>query len=69
MQVGHDPFARGGFERTCKGPGECHNCGQKLKRVYTYVWVSDDSGRPSIFNQHQADHTFCSFDCFKSYNS
>jgi hypothetical protein len=69
--VRHDPFARGAFKRTCRGPGECTWCGQKRKRVFTYVWVSDGSlsGQPSIFARHQANHVFCDFQCFKSYHS
>jgi hypothetical protein len=69
--VRHDAFARGGFARTCHGPGECAWCGQKRTRVYSYVWVSDGAldGQPRIFVRHQADQVFCNFDCFESYHS
>jgi hypothetical protein len=67
--VHRDPFARGAFDRTCEGPGECAWCGEKWKRVYRYVWIGDDQSRPSIFARHQADHTFCNFQCFASYHS
>lgn len=69
--VRHDPFARGAFKRTCRGPGDCAWCGQKRKRVFTYVWVSDAAldGQPSIFARHQANRVFCNFDCFHSYHS
>ena len=68
--VRHDPFARGGFKRTCRGPGDCAWCGQKRGRVFTYVWVSDGAldGKPSIFVSHQATHAFCNFQCFNSYH-
>jgi hypothetical protein len=69
--VRHDPFARGGFKRKCRGPGDCAWCGQKRKRVFTYVWVSDGAldGQPNIFIRHQANHAFCNFSCFESYHS
>jgi hypothetical protein len=70
MDVQQDPFARGAFERTCEGPGECAWCGEERKRVYRYVWIRDGlSQQPSIFNQIQLRHTFCNFQCFASYHS
>jgi hypothetical protein len=64
-------FARGAFKRTCHGPGECAWCGQKHKRVFTYVWVDDGAinGQPSIFVRHQTNHAFCNIECFESYHS
>jgi hypothetical protein len=69
--VRRDPFARGAFERASHGPGECAWCGQKRKRVFTYVWLSDGAlgGKPSIFHRRQADHAFCNFACFESYHT
>jgi hypothetical protein len=70
-RVRHDPFARGSFARTCRGPDKCAWCGQIRKSVFTYVWVRDDAldGQPNIFARHLANHTFCNFDCFRSYHS
>ena len=69
--VRHYPFARGAFNRTCDGPGECAWCGSKRKRVFTYVWVSDGAldGQPSIVVRNQAAHTFCNIECFGTYHS
>jgi hypothetical protein len=69
--IKHDAFARASYKRTCKGPGTCGWCGQRRKRVFTYIWVSDGAldGQPSIFVRHQVDHAFCNFDRFESFHS
>jgi hypothetical protein len=69
MSVGRDPFARGEYRRECQGPGTCAWCGDKRRRVFTYVWINDDSHRPSIFAEYQRRHAFCNFACFLSYHS
>jgi hypothetical protein len=67
--VRRDPFARGAFRRECKPDGECRWCGQHRRRLFTYVWVNDDSTRSSIFHQLQARNAFCNFECFDSSHS
>jgi hypothetical protein len=69
--VRRDPFARGAFRRECKPDGECHWCGQHRRRLFTYIWVRDDSlcGRPGNSHQHQARNAFCNFECFESSHS
>jgi hypothetical protein len=65
--VGRDPFARGEYERHSHGPGECCNCGSRVKCVYSYVWVGDDNTR-STDDAHRRAKLFCDFNCFKSYH-
>jgi hypothetical protein len=69
--VRHDPFTRGGFQRECvPNPIPRKTCGWCVntpRRLYRYVWVSDDTNEPSIFDRHQAEHGFCNFGCFSSY--
>lgn len=66
-QVQHDPFARGAYNRTCHGPGECKWCGQERRRLFSYVWISDAQDRANIFAAQTGKRRFCNFDCFKSY--
>lgn len=73
MLVHRDPFARGGYERTCvaaaKDGRSCDWCGQRPKRLFSYAWIADDRQSPSIHERHTASHLFCGFDCFRSYFS
>ncbi len=68
IAVGRNPFARGEYERTCHGQGECDWCGQTRRRVFSYLWVSDGSN-----SSHAMDHVrnklFCNFECFTSFYS
>ena len=65
-QVQRDPFARGGYDRKCHGPGECDWCGQHRQRRFSYRWDPDDSRRAP---DHTYSRRFCNFACFSSFHS
>lgn len=65
MQVKHDAFARGAYDRECvKGGGECGLCGCTRARLYIYAWRGDDNNRP---RHYASGRKFCNFECFRSY--
>lgn len=63
--VGRDPFARGEYDRQSAGSGTCHNCGQKRRVVFTYVWTNDDSNRRP---NHNGQKAFCNIGCHHDYH-
>ena len=68
-----NPFARGEYARfTFAGVGpahECAWCGNKKRRLYAYIWWSDDHKSPSRYDDGEKANKFCDFSCFQSYSS
>jgi hypothetical protein len=68
MQVQRDVFARGEYLRFTYANStrslSCLWCGQKQKRLYSYVWWNDGKREPEDNEQY-----FCNFGCFQAYNS
>jgi hypothetical protein len=67
MQVKHDAFARGGYDRRSQGKGKCCWCGQERRVMFTFVWEPDDNTRGTD-RGHRAAKQFCNFQCFESYH-
>ncbi len=72
MTVRREPFARGECKRFTTTnrhgdtwPTTCRFCGSVKKRMYSYVWWSDDKPEPRRDN----DKWFCNIDCHDSYNN
>lgn len=68
--VARDSFARGEYKRFC-GPDRtlltdhrCDWCGQIRKRLFSYVWWSDDKREPMDDN----GTWFCNLDCHRCYH-
>ena len=68
--VARDPFARGEYERECHSNSDqsldCQWCGQRPKRLYTYLWVNDGLGTCGGVRR-QNEQLFCSLSCFRSH--
>ena len=64
--VHRDPFARGAYRRfTLSNTDRAHQClwcGQKPRRLSSYVWERDDGQTID----HDNGEWFCTFDCFRS---
>jgi hypothetical protein len=71
-RVARDPFARGEYARFCFSNTDsdmsCDWCGQKPKRLYAYLWESDEAMRRHTELDASGEKLFCNKQCFDSYH-
>lgn len=70
--IRRDPFARGAYRRYATFQhtlpeaerADCHWCGNRPGRLYSYVWESDSACVPSL----PRHGWFCNFTCHFNYH-